>query len=140
LRFRGIVRPDDKPSFLGRFPTIYYQGATGVRLWRLGVDHFTPHDLRRTAATFMAGMGFMDEIIDAVLSHVKQGIIRTYNHHDYDKEKQQALKTWERKLNSIFTGAAPNVVSIKAGRKKASCHQYFDGIGYHNETQGNLGN
>jgi integrase len=37
---------------------------------RLGGDHFTPHDLRRTAATFMASMGFMDEIIDAVLNQM----------------------------------------------------------------------
>ena len=72
---------------------------------RLGVDQFTPHDLRRTAATFIAGMGFMDEIIDAVLNHVKRGVIRTYNRHDYDKEKQQALEAWERKLNGIITGA-----------------------------------
>ena len=70
---------------------------------KLGIDKFTPHDLRRTAATFMAGMGFMDEIIDAVLNHVKQGIIRTYNRHGYDKEKQQALETWEQKLKSIIS-------------------------------------
>ena len=29
---------------------------------------------------------YIDEIIDAVLNHVKQGIIRTYDRHDYDKE------------------------------------------------------
>lgn len=69
---------------------------------KLGIEKFTPHDLRRTAATFMAGMGFMDEIIDAVLNHVKQGIIRTYNRHGYDKEKQQALEAWEQKLKSII--------------------------------------
>lgn len=71
---------------------------------KLGIDQFTPHDLRRTAATFMAGMGFMDEIIDAVLNHTKKGIIGTYNRHKYDREKQQALEAWERKLNSITTG------------------------------------
>jgi len=70
---------------------------------KLGIDKFTPHDLRRTAATFMAGMGFMDEIIDAVLNHVKQGIIRTYNRHGYDKEKQQALEEWELKLKRIIS-------------------------------------
>lgn len=80
---------------------------------KLGVADFTPHDLRRTAATFMASMGFMDEIIDAVLNHVKQGIIRTYNRHDYDKEKQQALEAWERKLNSIISGAENKVIPIK---------------------------
>jgi integrase len=87
---------------------------------RLGVEQFTPHDLRRTAATFMASMGFMDEIIDAVLNHVKQGIIRTYNRHDYDKEKQQALESWERKLNSIISGRSDGkVVSIMEGKRAA---------------------
>jgi len=85
---------------------------------KLKVEKFTPHDLRRTAATFMGGMGFMDEIIDAVLNHVKQGIIRTYNRHGYDKEKQQALEAWERKLLSIITGAEGKVIPIQ--RKSAA--------------------
>jgi len=85
---KQIIAPDGKPATENK----------------LKLEKFTPHDLRRTAATFMAGMGFMDEIIDAVLNHVKQGIIRTYNRHKYDKEKQLALEAWERKLNSIITG------------------------------------
>lgn len=80
---------------------------------RLGIDQFTPHDLRRTAATFMASMGFMDEVIDAVLSHKKQGIIKTYNRHKYDQEKQQALEAWERKLIAITTGEKSKVIPIK---------------------------
>lgn len=70
---------------------------------KLGVADFTPHDLRRTAATFLSQIGFMDEVIDAVLNHVKQGIIKTYNLNKYDKEKQVALEAWERKLISIIT-------------------------------------
>lgn len=73
---------------------------------RLGIDQFTPHDLRRTAATFMAEMGVMDEVIDAVLNHAKQGVIKVYNQYRYDKEKQAALETWGRKLRSIITGEA----------------------------------
>jgi len=69
----------------------------------LGVATFTPHDLRRTAATMMSELGFMDEIIDAVLNHTKQGIIATYNRNKYDAEKQQALEAWERRLISITT-------------------------------------
>jgi integrase len=81
---------------------------------KLGVADFTPHDLRRTAATLMSQIGFMDEIIDAVLNHTKQGIIRTYNLNRYDKEKQQALEAWERKLLSIVAESQKknNVVSI----------------------------
>ena len=88
---------------------------------RLGIDHFTPHDLRRTAATFMAEMGTMDEVIDAILNHAKQGVIRVYNQYRYDKEKQAALETWERKLNSIVTGeSAGKVVSFTGKTRKSA--------------------
>lgn len=80
---------------------------------RLGVATFTPHDLRRTAATAMSQLGCMDEVIDAVLNHTKQGIIRTYNLNRYDKEKQAALESWTRKLNSIITEKEINVIPIK---------------------------
>jgi len=71
-------------------------------LTTLGVNSFTPHDLRRTAATFMAESGQLDEVIDAVLNHSKQGIIKVYNLYRYDKEKQKALEAWEGKLINIF--------------------------------------
>lgn len=79
---------------------------------RLEVDKFTPHDLRRTAATFMAKAGEMDEVIDAVLNHAKQGVIKVYNQYRYDREKQQALETWERKIRSITTGERGNVIPL----------------------------
>jgi len=68
----------------------------------LGITIFTPHDLRRTAATAMAESGELDEVIDAVLNHSKQGIIKVYNLYRYDKEKQKALEAWERKLLGII--------------------------------------
>lgn len=79
---------------------------------KLGVADFTPHDLRRTAATLMSQLGFMDEVIDAVLNHTKQGVIATYNLNRYDKEKQQALEALERKLSSILTGTESKVIPI----------------------------
>ena len=78
----------------------------------LGVSDFTPHDLRRTCATFLSKIGFMDEIIDAVLNHTKQGIIRTYNVNRYEKEIQQALESWERKLTAILSCSTSNVIPI----------------------------
>ena len=70
---------------------------------RFGIDQFTPHDLRRTAATRMAESGEMDEVIDAILNHVKQGIIKVYNQFKYDAQKQTALESWAIKLSSIIT-------------------------------------
>lgn len=83
---------------------------------RLEVDHFTPHDLRRTAATFMAQNGEMDEVIDAVLNHSKQGVIKVYNQYRYDKEKQAALEAWEQKIKIILAGE--KVVDLGTERQK----------------------
>ena len=84
---------------------------------RLEVEHFTSHDLRRTAATFMAQAREMDEVIDAVLNHSKRGVIRVYNQYRYDREKQQALETWERMLLGIITGTTGKVVPIGNHKK-----------------------
>jgi integrase len=78
-------------------------------LTTFGIALFTPHDLRRTAATFMAESGELDEVIDAVLNHSKQGIIKVYNLYRYDKEKQKALEAWEQKLINIISAAEPKV-------------------------------
>jgi integrase len=79
---------------------------------KMVMAHFTPHDLRRTAATFMAASREMDEVIDAVLGHKKQGIIGVYNLYKYDKEKEKAMKSWERKLNSIVSGEKGKVIPM----------------------------
>lgn len=68
-----------------------------------GLDHWTPHDLRRTAATFMAKHGQSDEVIDAVLGHSKQGVIKVYNRHDYLEEKKTALLLLEQELLKIVS-------------------------------------
>lgn len=99
------VKVDGKP--------VFDKEGNPVTENKLGVADFTPHDLRRTAATFMSQIGFMDEVIDAVLNHTKQGIIRTYNLNRYDKEKQQALEAWERKLTAITTGKQSKVIPMK---------------------------
>ena len=81
---------------------------------KLETEYFTPHDLRRTAATFMAEGGAMDEVIDAILNHAKQGIIRVYNQYRYDREKQLVLESWQRKLRSLTTGTdAVQIIPMK---------------------------
>ena len=88
---------------------------------KIAIDHFTPHDLRRTAATCLAGIGFSDEIIDAVLGHKKTGVVKIYNRHKYDNEKQKALEAWERKLKRITSGkGSGNVILIDTAKNKSS--------------------
>ena len=81
---------------------------------RLPMDYFTPHDLRRTMATSIAGIGFTGELIGKVLNHVDRSVTAIYNQHHYDREKQQALEAWDRKLLAIVSGEkVGNVVEFK---------------------------
>ncbi len=86
---------------------------------KMNLAHFVPHDLRRTCATFISELDFSDATVDAVLAHLKKGEIRTYNKNSYDKEKQAALETWERKLHSIVSGQqAGKVISLNRGGRR----------------------
>jgi integrase len=58
----------------------------------LGLPRWTPHDLRRTAATKLSELGCPDEIIDAILNHAKQGVIGVYNRNKYDTEKRNGSR------------------------------------------------
>jgi integrase len=74
------------------------------------------HDLRRTAASGMAGMGIPPHVVEAVLNHKSgsiKGVAAVYNRYSYSTEKRQALEAWSRRLDVIVTGAAAaNVVQI----------------------------
>ena len=71
------------------------------------INHFTPHDLRRTAASLMTGMGTSRLVVSKILNHVEKGVTAIYDRHSYDLEKQQALERWENKLLKI-TGIKEN--------------------------------
>lgn len=83
---------------------------------RIGIEMFTPHDLRRTANTLMASSGIIKEYRERVLNHTLEKLEAAYNLHDYDKEKQLALEALERKLLSIMHGSkTADVISITRG-------------------------
>ncbi|MBF0185151.1 MAG: tyrosine-type recombinase/integrase [Magnetococcales bacterium] len=80
----------------------------------LGVEQFTPHDLRRTAASLMTGMGVSRLVVSKILNHVEQGITAVYDRHSYDAEKRLALDAWGRRLEAIVTGQPEtNVVPLR---------------------------
>lgn len=88
---------------------------------KMNIEHFTPHDLRRTCSTRLAELGFKDEVNDAILGHTKKGVVGIYNRYKYDREKKIAMESWERKLKSITTGKqSDNVVSINSRKNKAA--------------------
>lgn len=83
--------------------TLSHHLSHHVKPAHLGLPRWTPHDLRRTAATGLASLGCSDEIIDEVQNHKKRGIIRTYNRYRYDKEKQEWLTRWAEYLSQVLS-------------------------------------
>ncbi|WP_028490923.1 site-specific integrase [Thioalkalivibrio sp. ALJ15] len=78
--------------------------------------HWTPHDLRRTCRTRLAAEGIPEPVAEAVIGHVRQGIVAVYDRHRYDTEKGAALRAWERRLLRIASGesGADNVITFQA--------------------------
>ena len=78
------------------------------------IDHFTPHDLRRSGASHSTSAGISRFLIKKILNHADRDITGVYDLHSYDREKRQALETWERKLMSILTGkSSDKVIPLK---------------------------
>ena len=84
------------------------------------VPAWTLHDLRRTAASGMAGLGIAPHVVEAVLNHKSgsiKGVAAVYNRYNYKDEKRGALAAWGRKVEALTTGkAAGNVVELAAVR------------------------
>ena len=66
------------------------------------IDHFTPHDLRRTSASMMTASGTQRLTVSKVLNHVETGVTAVYDRHSYDQEKKKALNSWGVQLETIL--------------------------------------
>jgi integrase len=83
-----------------------------IPAWRL-------HDLRRTCATGMAGIGVPPHVVEACLNHVsgaKAGVAGTYNRAAYEPEKRAALERWADHIAGIVSGRAAKVVALRGRR------------------------
>jgi integrase len=77
-----------------------------------GISHFTPHDLRRTAASFMTKIKVPRLHVEKVLNHATGDIAEVYDRHDYLPEKRAALRKWGEHLSAIIADREPKVVSL----------------------------
>jgi len=81
------------------------------------IEPFTLHDLRRTAATGMAGLGIAHEVVDRILNHTEgkiSGVARIYNRFAYLDERKAAIEVWSRHVESLFRPRPPNVIVLRS--------------------------
>lgn len=106
--------PKSGPVFAsetGRPLTAAHVGQTLIkRRKRLPIAHFSTHDLRRTFATALDGMGVSIELIAAIVGHESsvnrnaQTLVRHYLRTDKLEQKRLALEAWDRRVKAILAG------------------------------------
>jgi integrase len=83
----------------------------GIREF-LGLDHFTPHDLRRTAATIARRGGARREDVKALLDHLDGDVTATYDKYDMLPEKRIVAGILATELRRII-GAQPTAETVE---------------------------
>ncbi|MBR1366358.1 tyrosine-type recombinase/integrase [Bradyrhizobium ottawaense] len=85
------------------------EDRTGIREF-LGLEHFTAHDLRRTAATIARRAGAPRPDVKALLDHVNGDVTEVYDKYDMLKEKRQVVNLLASELRRIV-GERPAVAA-----------------------------
>lgn len=79
----------------------------------LKMEPFTPHDLRRTAATMIASSGAERAHVKRILNHSDGSVTAIYDRYSYQNEKRHYLEKWARMLERIVTGEEAKVISLR---------------------------
>lgn len=68
------------------------QNATSRLATHAEISNFTPHDLRRTAATLLRKTGTRTETLKKILNHVAGSVTDIYDHYNEATEKRASLE------------------------------------------------
>lgn len=79
---------------------------------RVGIPHWTTHDLRRTFATQLGETLRIDPVvIEKCLGHKMPRIMATYNKNEMLPERKDALNRWGNHVESFV--ASDNIIAFK---------------------------
>lgn len=70
------------------------------------IAHWTLHDLRRTTATGMAGLGTAPHVVEKYINHSSgsiSGVAAIYNRFQYLDEMREAVRLWELHLSKLVS-------------------------------------
>jgi integrase len=97
---------DRQTRFKTRKPLAHRRNDDSLVLAGGVKGEWTPHDLRRTAATMMQALRVSPDVIDRCQNHVLLGskVRRHYLHYDYATEKRQAWELVGEHLDAILSG------------------------------------
>jgi len=71
------------------------------------IEHFTVHDMRRTARTHLASLGVDRFVAERSRNHKLRNVEGTYDRHDYFAERAAVLGAWAALLAGVERGIGP---------------------------------
>jgi integrase len=80
----------------------------------LGMERWTPHDFRRTAATILDRAGYSLEQIGALLAHTRKGVTAVYARWDKFDLRREMATVVERSLRETLGGEPTTSVKTAA--------------------------
>jgi integrase len=80
----------------------------------LGMERWTPHDLRRTAATILDKSGYSLEQIGALLAHTRKGVTAVYARWDNFDLRREMATVVERSLRETLNDQRTEAVKAAA--------------------------
>jgi integrase len=81
---------------------------------------WVPHDLRRTAASFMQSLDVSSDVIDRCLNHTEQNkVTRTYQRNEMIPQRTEAFRKLGMHLELLTRTDADNVVQLPSRKKQA---------------------
>jgi len=110
-RKQASAKKSDELGHLTSLKTAY-----GTILRHTGMRPWTPHDLRRTAASKMSAQGVPRRVLQAILNHKDRSVTAVYGRYAMDREKKQALAEWSRRVEEIVGGGPAGAVVPFPGR------------------------
>lgn len=77
------------------------------RLMPPGTAPWVLHDVRRSFASALAGLGVQLPVIEKLLNHTSgsfAGIVGVYQKYTFADEKRQAVETWAKHIEQLMSG------------------------------------
>jgi integrase len=113
LLLRPHLKADpDAPMFDLR-PNDLHEAAQRI-VAGLGMERWTPHDLRCTAATILDRAGYSLEQIGALLAHTRKGVTAVYARWDKFDLRREMATAVEQSLRETLGGEPPAAVLTAA--------------------------
>ncbi|EOD3511841.1 tyrosine-type recombinase/integrase [Cronobacter sakazakii] len=80
------------------------------------LDHFSVHDMRRTASTLLHEAGYPSDWIEKALAHEQKGVRAVYNKAEYARQRAYMLQQWADMVDIWIAGDSTELVPFSPAK------------------------